>query len=112
VLGQNLNWFWRTWWYETWTLDQAVGEVKMAADSTAITIEDLGLAPMPARVAVRRADGGTQRYEVPVTTWLFGEKRWTFKVRSQPAITSIEIDPEKVFPDLNRDNNVWRNVPR
>ena len=112
VLGQNLNWFWRTWWYETWTLDQAVGEVRIAADSTSITIEDLGLAPMPARVAVRRADGGTQRYEVPVTTWLFGEKRWTFKVRSQPGITSIEIDPEKVFPDMNRENNVWRNVPR
>lgn len=112
VLGQNLNWFWRTWWYETWTLDQAVGEVKMAADSTAITIEDLGLAPMPARVAVRRADGSTQRYEIPVTTWLFGEKRWTFKVASQPGLTSIEIDPEKLFPDMNRDNNVWRNVPR
>ena len=40
-----------------------------------------------------------------------GEKRWTFRVRSQPAITSIEIDPEKLFPDLNRENNVWRAIP-
>jgi hypothetical protein len=112
VLGQNLNWFWRTWWFETWTLDHAVGEVKIAGDSTSITIDDLGLAPMPARIAVRRADGSTQRMEIPVTTWLFGEKRWTFKLRSQPAITSIEIDPEKLFPDMNRENNVWRNVPK
>jgi hypothetical protein len=112
VLGQNLNWFWRTWWFETWTLDHAVGEVKIAGDSTSITIDDLGLAPMPARIAVRRADGSTQRLEIPVTTWLFGEKTWTFKVRSQPGITSIEIDPERLFPDMNRENNVWRNVPR
>ncbi len=112
LLGQDLSWFWRTWWYETWTLDQAIGEVKAAGDSTAITIEDRGLAPMPARVAVRRTDGSTQRYEVPVTTWLFGERRWTFRVRTQPAITSIEIDPEKLFPDMNRENNVWRAIPR
>lgn len=112
ALGQDLSWFWRTWWYETWTLDQAVGEVKPAGDSTAITIEDRGLAPMPARVAVRRADNSTQRYEIPVTTWLAGETRWTFRVRSLPAITSIEIDPEKLFPDLDRANNVWRAIPR
>ena len=110
VLGQDLSWFWRTWWFETWTLDQAVGEVKIGGDSTAITIEDRGLAPMPARIAVRRSDGSTQRFEVPVTTWLLGERRWTFRVRSQPGITSIEIDPEKLFPDLNRENNVWRAV--
>jgi hypothetical protein len=29
-------------------------------------------------------------------TWLLGERRWTFRVRSQPGITSIEIDPEKL----------------
>lgn len=110
ALGQDLSWFWRTWWFETWTLDQAVGEVKPAGDSTAITIEDLGLAPMPARVAVRRVDGSTQRFEIPVTTWLAGEKRWRFYVRSQPGIASIEIDPEKLFPDLNRENNIWRAI--
>jgi hypothetical protein len=110
MLGQDLSWFWRTWWFETWTLDQAIGAVQATGDSTGITIEDLGLAPMPARVAVRRVDGSTQRYEVPVTTWLAGEKRWRFFVRSQPAITSIEIDPEKLFPDLNRENNVWRAI--
>jgi hypothetical protein len=46
-----------------------------------------------------------------VSTWLGGNWRWTFKVRSVPAITSIELDPEQAFPDLNRANNVWRNLP-
>ncbi|MBS1241540.1 MAG: peptidase, partial [Gemmatimonadetes bacterium] len=110
-LGEDLSWFWRTWWYETWTLDQAIAGVKVTADSTAITIEDRGLAPMPARVAVRRADGSTQRFEIAVDTWLGGNWRWTFKVRSAPAITSIEIDPEQAFPDTDRSNNVWRNLP-
>jgi hypothetical protein len=110
-LGEDLSWFWRTWWYETWTLDQAIADVKIAADSATITIEDRGLAPMPARIAVRRTDGSTQRLEIHVNTWLGGNGRWTFKVRSIPAITSIEIDPEQAFPDINRANNVWRNLP-
>ena len=25
--GRDLSWFWRTWWYETWTLDQAIASV-------------------------------------------------------------------------------------
>jgi hypothetical protein len=111
-LGQDLSWFWRTWWYETWPLDQAIGEVRMAPDSVAITIEDRGLAPMPVRLAVRRADGSTLRYELPVETWRTGERRATIKVRAQPLITSVEIDPENLFPDVDRTNQIWRNLPR
>jgi hypothetical protein len=111
ALGRDYSWFWRTWWYETWPLDQAVAEVKMAGDSTAITIEDRGLAPMPARIVVRRTDGSSSRYEIPVETWLAGERRWTFRVRTSPTIASVEIDPEQLFPDIDRSNNVWRNLP-
>jgi len=110
-LGRDYSWFWRTWWYETWPLDQAVAEVKAAGDSTAITIEDRGLAPMPARIVVRRIDGASSRYEIPVETWLAGERRWTFRVRTRPTIASVEIDPEQLFPDIDRSNNVWRNLP-
>ena len=110
-LGRDYSWFWRTWWYETWPLDQAVAEVKAAGDSTAITIEDRGLAPMPARIVVRRIDGASSRYEIPVETWLAGERRWTFRVRTLPTIASVEIDPEQLFADIDRSNNVWRNLP-
>jgi hypothetical protein len=110
VLGEDLSWFWRTWWFETWTLDHAILEVQPAGDSTRVTVEDRGLAPMPARVAIRRTDGTTQRYEIPVTTWLSGVRRWSFHVRSRPAIASVEIDPEGLFPDTDRSNNVWRGL--
>lgn len=111
-LGRDLGWFWRTWWYETWTLDHAIGSVEAEGDSVAITIEDRGLAPMPARVVVRRAGGVSQRYEIPADTWLAGERRWTFRVPRWPELTSVELDPENLFPDVDRTNQVWRNLPR
>ncbi|MEK6598528.1 MAG: M1 family peptidase, partial [Gemmatimonadota bacterium] len=106
--GQDLWWFWRTWWWETWTLDQAVAEVTVRGDSTTIVIEDRGLAPMPVRLAVRRPGGGTQRYEIPVEIWLSGARRYELTIPS--PVASVEIDPEHLFPDIDRRNNLWRGM--
>jgi Peptidase family M1 domain len=108
VSGQELDWFWRTWFYETWTLDQAVAGVTEARGGATITIEDRGLAPMPARVTVTRENGDTQRLEVPVQTWLEGRRTATLTLpaASSPVIR-VEIDAENAFPDIDRANNLW-----
>ena len=107
VSGRDLSWFWRTWFYETWTLDQAVAGVQSAGDSTTITIEDRGLAPMPVRLAITRQGSGVERREIPVDVWLRGERRATLRVTSSPRITRVEIDPDGAFPDIDRMNNRW-----
>lgn len=112
VSGQDLGWFWRTWFYETWTLDQAVAAVRDAGDSTEIVIEDRGLAPMPARLAVTRDGGATERVEVPVGVWLAGARRHTVHVAGAPRVVRVEIDPEERFPDADRGNNRWERGAR
>ncbi|HXI21235.1 MAG TPA: M1 family aminopeptidase, partial [Gemmatimonadales bacterium] len=111
VAGHDLWWFWDTWFDRAWSLDQAVGSVRTEGDSVAITIEDRGLAPMPVRLALSRSDGTVQRIEVPVTVWLDGARRVLVRVAASPAVTRVEIDPEAVFPDLDRGNQVW-TAPR
>ena len=105
--GRDLGWFWRTWFYEPWPLDQALGPVVTAGDSTTITLEDRGLAPMPVRLAVTRADGGIERLELPVDVWLTGARKATARVAARPTVVRIEIDPEGAFPDVDRGNQVW-----
>ena len=105
--GRDLSWFWRTWWYETWTLDQAIGSVKAADGKLAVTIEDRGLAPMPVRLAITRSSGAVERREFPVDVWLSGARRYTFTLDSPGTVTKIEIDPEAAFPDIDRSNNRW-----
>lgn len=104
VAGRDLEWFWRTWFYEGWSLDQAIGGVTTEGDSTAIEIEDLGLAPMPVRLEITRADGSTERHEVPVDVWLDGARSTTLRVPAEPAVTRVVIDPEEAFPDIDRSN--------
>jgi hypothetical protein len=106
--GRNLDWFWRTWYYEDWSLDQAVGGVADQGGSTVITVRDLGMAPMPTRLTVTRANGTVERPEIPVETWLSGTRTATVNVAADPSpVVRVEIDAESAFPDVNRTNNVW-----
>jgi hypothetical protein len=105
VTGQNLDWFWRTWYYETWTLDHAVASVTAGPSGTTIVIEDRGLAPMPARVTIRRANGSAEVREIPVETWLAGATHVNLVVTGD--VTEVTIDAEGRFPDVDRTNNQW-----
>jgi hypothetical protein len=105
--GRDLSWFWTTWFYQTWPLDQAIDAVTPAGDSVAITIADRGLAPMPVLLAVTRADGRVQQLELPVDVWLGGSRRASVRVAAAPRIVRVEIDPDGAFPDLDRTNQTW-----
>jgi hypothetical protein len=107
VSGRDLSWFWKTWFFETWRLDQAIDSVATVGDSVEIGIENRGRAPMPVPLVITRADGKVDSLTVPVDVWLGGAKRTTVRVAREPAVKSIEIDPGRQFPDVNRDNQRW-----
>ncbi|MFI5257025.1 MAG: M1 family metallopeptidase [Gemmatimonadales bacterium] len=108
VSGRDLGWFWTTWFYQAWPLDQAIASVTTRGDSTEIAIEDRGLAPMPVKLAVTRRDGSVQRIDVPVDVWLAGARRHLLRVAASPAVVKVVIDPDQLFPDVNRDNQSWQ----
>jgi aminopeptidase N len=105
--GRDLDWFWRTWWFETWTLDQAIADVRQSGGDVEITVEDRGLSPMPARIAVTRADGSVEHLEISSDVWLAGARRRTLLVHAAPAIVRVELDPGHRVPDADRSNDVW-----
>lgn len=110
--GRDLDWFWSSWFYTTWTLDQAVGSVAADAGGTTVTVRDLGMVPMPARVRVTRENGETTDREVPVETWLSGARTATVRFPSGSPVVRVEIDPAGAFPDVDRANNLWtRQAP-
>jgi hypothetical protein len=106
VSGRDLDWFWRSWYHETWTLDQAVTNVTTADGQTTIVIDDFGRVPMPVHLTITYADGRTERRDIPVDHWLTGVTRATLTVPGT-NVTQVEIDAARRFPDVNRVNNVW-----
>jgi hypothetical protein len=57
---------------------------------------------------VTRADGSVQRLDLPVDVWLGGARRHEIRVASSPSVVQVQIDPDGLFPDMDRDNQVWR----
>lgn len=108
ISGRDLDWFWRTWYYKTWTLDQAVGNVSSTTDGTRIVIEDRGQAPMPATVEITMDDGSTLTRNIPVDRWLQGATRAIITIDQPGDVNKVVIDPEKNYPDVNRQNNIWQ----
>ncbi len=107
VSGKNLDWFVRPWYYENWTLDQAIADVQTTPSGASITIEDNGWVPMPVLLTITRANGTTEELRIPETQWLSGRKSVQVSVASGSPVTKVEIDPMYYFADVDRKNNVW-----
>ncbi len=105
--ARDLSWFWRSWWFETWTLDQSISGVVEDSLHLTVTVQDRGLAMMPVRLAVTRSGGRVERRDIPVDVWLTGSRRTTVTLDDPASVVSIEIDPEHLFPDVDRSNNRW-----
>lgn len=105
--GEDLDWFWRTWYYETWTLDQAISSVTETDSGTQIVVEDLGLAPMPVRLTLTLASGEQVHEEITVDPWLQGRRVASITVPTPSPVVRVEIDAAGMFPDADRSNNVW-----
>ncbi len=104
---RDLGWFWRSWYYEDWTLDQAVAQVIQEYTLVTVVVEDRGLVPMPARLTVTLEDGSVLEREIPAESWLHGETKVELSIPVKSTVTRVEIDAAGVFPDIDRSNNVW-----
>ncbi len=107
--GEDLAWFWRAWFFHNWSLDQAIQKVayqKGPAKGAEITLANLDKMVMPVVIELTLKDGAKQRIWLPVETWL-QNKVYTLKLPTSQAITAVILDPDKMLPDKNRDNNEW-----
>jgi hypothetical protein len=107
VSGRDLSWFWTSWFYQAWPLDQAIGSVVAQGDSLVITVEDRGLVPMPVNLSVTRENGSVLHVSIPAEEWLTGRRAIRGSVPLVPAVVKVQIDAEGAFPDLNRANQTW-----
>lgn len=110
VSGEELNWFWRGWFFNKWKIDQAVKNVKYIngdfKNGAEVTVENLGQLPMPTTVQVKFKDGTLKTVKIPVEVWKRNTE-WTFKVDAAKEIDEVKLDPNAVVPDINAKNNTW-----
>ena len=108
--GEDLSWFWRSWFYTTERLDQAVDSVT-TADSAGVRVSRVYLRsatpmPMPVELDVRMDDGTAEHLSLPVEIW-YGGSRYTVLVPGPKRVVGATIDARNFYPDVRRENNSW-----
>lgn len=110
VTGEDLNWFWRGWFVNNWSLDQGITKIKYIKNNpklgALVSIENLEKMAMPVILEVKTKSGAVSRVKLPVEVWQRNTD-WKFKLATTEEIATITIDPDHVFPDVNPVNNVW-----
>jgi len=105
--GRDLDWFWRGWIYTTARLDQAVDSVRASGDSTFLYLSNRGQMVLPMTLELRYQDGSTDTRNLPVEMWDLGS-RFTYRLATAKRLASVVIDPQRMYPDIARDNNSWK----
>jgi hypothetical protein len=106
--GENLDWFWRGWFFNNWKIDQAVTGVEYVQNDPSkgaiITLQNKEKLPMPVTLEVKEDNGTTNRIKLPVEIWMKGNT-WKVHYPSTNKITEVTIDPDNRYPDIDTSNN-------
>lgn len=111
--GEDLSWFWRGWFMEDWTMDQAISSVKEAKNKAGeregydIVVDNLGKLPMPIILGVETASGKKDIVKVPVDVWMRNSS-WTVRFPTTEEVVAVTIDPDHELPEVNAANNTWK----
>ncbi|MGH7458414.1 MAG: M1 family metallopeptidase [Longimicrobiaceae bacterium] len=106
--GRELDWFFYPWAFETGVIDLAITGATESGDGALwVMVEDLGQLPAPALLVATTSSGAEVRAEIPVERWLEEGRSVSVAVSAGEPIVRLEIDPERIFPDADRSNNVW-----
>ena len=108
--GEDLSWFWKGWFLENYKLDQSIVSVKYEKDAAAngaiVTIANLEQMAMPVNISYETKSGTKGTMKLPVEVWN-NTNTWKVKLPTTEELKRVDIDAEKVFPDINFTNNAW-----
>jgi hypothetical protein len=106
-VGEDLTWFWKSMFLENYRLDQKIAKVESAVGrQPQITIENINKAAMPLLVDITYTDGSVEHREFPIEIWEYTGS-YTFAGDKKAAVSKVVIDAGKVYPDVDRQNNVY-----
>ncbi len=124
--GILLNWYLTDWTQTTNKIDYSISNVKGNGKRTTITLNRVGLMPMPLEVLVRFKNGKETIYYIPIDLmrgekkkpqyaknwiqiqdWSWAYKEYSFEIDHElDSILSVNINPTGLIADTDGSNNI------
>lgn len=105
--GQNLNWFFKNWFFTNNYIDLKIDTVKRENDFYTITVKNVGGFAIPFDVKIVYEDGQVGLLHETPAIWQKNEKEQVFKVSTKKIIKSVELDGG-IFMDYTPEDNRWQ----
>lgn len=117
----ELDWYLTDWTKTDNVIDYGVRTIEKTDKGTEVTLERIGLMPMPTEIEIEYSNGDLERYYIPLqmmrgekptaakTTvlkdWAWAYPTYSFLLNNDKDVTSVSLDPDKKVADINSNNN-------
>ena len=95
--GINLNWFWKSWFFDDGVPDQAITKVNLYKRQYTVTVTNIGTKPVPVDLVITYRDGTTQALHQSIACWQNGNKtillHFTGKKRIRQLVFGERLRP-------------------
>ncbi len=126
VSGMELGWYLEDMAFTTKTVDYGIKEVKENDNGLEITLERIGMIPMPIDLYVRYEDNSLELIHIPLRMmfgvkenemniprsvleeWTWAHPTYTFSLNRDKKVKSMAIDVTGRMADVDFDNNIYQ----
>ncbi|HZJ37461.1 MAG TPA: M1 family metallopeptidase, partial [Gillisia sp.] len=129
VSGAELDWYLTDWTQTTNTIDYGIKGVAEKGEKTTVSLERIGIMPMPLDLKVVYTDGTEEQIYIPLRMmywtkpaegtssrtlakdWAWAYPTYDLTINKPKAeISKIVIDESGLMADINRENNVYNQL--
>jgi aminopeptidase N len=126
VSGFELDWYLTDWTQTTNTIDYGIKAVEKDGEKTTVTLERIGLMPMPIDLYVNYEDGSQELFYIPLqmmwgqkpnpfrdlnrtvlSDWAWAYPTYSFEIKNGKTIKNMMIDATMRMADINPENNLY-----
>jgi len=103
--GVNLNWFWKSWFFDNGYPDLAIAKFINSKNKKTIIVEMKGDKPLPIDLTLLFNDGSKQKIHRSIGVWEHGNKKVDISFTSSKPIKEISLGSSYI-PDVNKKDNL------
>jgi len=107
ISGKNLDWFWKSWFFDFNYPDISIGNVSKENDIIKITLKNEGKRALPVELKITFTDGTEKIIHRTAEIWETGNDEYCIEEKSGKQIKEITLG-SRYIPDINKENNIYK----
>jgi len=103
---QNLDWYWKPWFFESGYPDLGIKSVAAENNALKITVVKIGNIPIPVYLKITYKDGTVDSVYKSAIVWKEGNKELTLSFDTNKPVSKVELGNRQI-PDVDATNNIY-----